>query len=218
MSDEKPQSSSGDHYAVEDLLKETRQAYKEIAKAYQRINGNGVSLAVLAGKLGRPVLWITRMRKRFGLPVLEEYPECYVDFLRKIRDLRNLGVSDEKLGDLWDLERKLIEILHLDLGGGELSLIEGCAVDADPEHRLLLSNAELGVPLMARDVQAGLDFSAGRPKELFEGQAMGEDAMRLLGQYLILLQEVRGIVGRERKVLKDSLEWAKVAGLPPRHM
>ena len=58
------------------------------------------------------------MRKRFGLPILEDYPECYVAFLRKIRDLRNLGVSEEKLGDLWDLERKPIAILHLDLGEG----------------------------------------------------------------------------------------------------
>jgi hypothetical protein len=163
----------------------------------------------LSQALGRPSLWITRMRKRFGLPVLEDYPECYVAFLRKIRDLRNLGVSEEKLSDLWDLERKLIEILHLDLGGGELSIIEGCSAEADPDHRLLLSNADLGVPLMARDVQAGLDFSAGRPKELFDGKAMGEDALRLLGEYRILLQEVRGIVGREVKILKESIKWLK---------
>ena len=149
------------------------------------------------------------MRKRFGLPVLEEYPECYVAFLRKVRDLRNLGVSEEKLADLWDLERKLIAILHLDLGGGELSLIEGCSAEADPEHRLLLSNADLGVPLMARDVQAGLDFSTGRPKELFEGKEMGEDALRLLGEYQILLQEFREILKSERRVLKESLSWCK---------
>jgi hypothetical protein len=163
----------------------------------------------LSETLGRPALWISRMRKRFGLPVLEDYPECYVNFLRKIRDLRNLGVSEEKLGDLWDLERKLIAILHLDLGGGELSLIEGCSAEADPQHRLLLSNADLGVPLLARDVQSGLDFSVGRPKELFEGKEMGEDALLLLRQYQTLLQQVREIVGRENKVLKESLKWAR---------
>jgi len=171
-----------------------------------------MSPSALSETLVRPPLWISRMRKRFGLPVLEDYPECYVAFLRKIRDLRNLGVSEEKLGDLWDLERKLIEILHLDLGGGELSLIEGCSVEADPEHRLLLSNADLGVPLMARDVQAGLDFQK-RPRELFEGKAMGEDALRLLGEYRILLQEVRETVMRENKVMNSSLQWAKTLGL-----
>jgi len=166
----------------------------------------------LSQALGRPALWISRMRKRFGLPVLDDYPECCVAFLRKIRDLRNLGVSEERLGDLWDLERKLIAILHLDLGGGELSLIEGCSAEADPEHRLLLSNADLGVPLMARDVQAGLDFQS-RPSELFEGKEMGEDALRLIGEYRIILEEVRKIVRTERDVLRNSLRWDRSVGL-----
>jgi hypothetical protein len=162
----------------------------------------------LSETLGRPALWISRMRKRFGLPVLEDYPECYVAFLRKIRDLRNLGVSEEKLGDLWVLERKLIAILNLDLGGGDLSLIEGCTVEADPARRLLLSNADLGVPLMARDVQAGLDFQK-RPQELFEGQDMGEDALRVLGDYRTLLAGIRETVASERLVLKQTLRWEK---------
>jgi hypothetical protein len=144
--------------------------------------------------------------------VLEDYPECYVAFLRKVRDLRNLGVSEEKLGDLWDLEKRLIAILHLDLGGGALSMIEGCTAEADPEHRLLLSNADLGVPLMARDVQTGLDFHS-RPRELFEEKEMGEDALRLLGEYRSLLQEVREAVGREEGVLKSSLKWVRTIGL-----
>jgi len=166
----------------------------------------------LSNALGRPSLWISRQRKRFGLPALEDYPECYVAFLRKVRDLRNLGVSEEKLGDLWDLEKKLIAILHLDLGGGELSLIDGCWAEADPERRLLLSNADLGVPLMARDVQTGLDFQS-RPRELFEEKEMGEDALRLLREYRSLLQEVREIVGCEEGVLKSSLKWVRTIGL-----
>ena len=169
----------------------------------------------LSERLHRPALWITRMRKRFGLPVLEVYPECYEAFLRKVRDLRNLGVSEEKLGKLWDLERKLIEILHLDPGGGELSLIEGCSAEADPDRRLMLSNADLGVPLMAQDVQAGLDFQS-RPRELFEGKAMGEDALQILREYRCILQEVREIVKRERKVLSESLRWEKSIGIGPK--
>jgi hypothetical protein len=158
--------------------------------------------------LGRPPLWVSKTRKRFGLPALDDYPEYYVAFLRKIRDLRNLGVSEDKLDHLWDLERKLITILNLDLGGGELSLIEGCSAEADAEHRLLLTNTHLGVPLMARDVQAGLDFKK-HPQELFEGRAMGEDALRLIGVYRIVLQEVRDISEREVKVLKESIKWLK---------
>ena len=148
------------------------------------------------------------MRKRFGLPVLEDYPECYETFLRKVRDLRNLGISEEKLGELWNLERKLIDILHLDLGDGNLSHIQGCSVEADPARRLLLSNADLGVPLMARDLQTGLDFQS-RPRELFEGRAMGEDALRILREYSDLLDETLKTVSRESKVVKGSLRWEK---------
>ena len=169
----------------------------------------------LSERLGRPALWISRMRKHFGLPVLEDYPECYEAFLRKVRDLRNLGISEEKLVNLWNLERKLIDILHLDLGDGNLSHIQGCSAEADPDRRLLLSNADLGVPLMARDLQTGLDFQA-LPKELFEGRSMGEDALRILREYRVLLQEIRGIVAREGKVLKNSLRWAKSLGFQPR--
>lgn len=143
---------------------------------------------------------------------MDDYPECYMVFLRKVRDLRNLGVSEEKLVQLWDLERKLISILNLDLGGGEISLIEGCAVEADPNYRLLLSNAELGVPLMAQEVQAGLDFQQ-RPRELFDGRDMGEDSLRLLGEYRLLLQEVRGNMTLERNVLKETLRWHKSLGI-----
>ena len=171
-----------------------------------------MTLSELSDRLGRPALWISRMRKQFGLPVLEQYPECYETFLRKIRDLRNLGVSDEKLVNLWNLERRLIDILHLDLGDGNLSHIQGCSVEADPERRLLLTNAELGVPLMARDLQTGLDFQA-LPKELFEGREMGDDALRILREYSDLIQEIRATVARERKVLKEGLKWQKTVSL-----
>ena len=174
-----------------------------------------MTLSQLSERLGRPALWISRMRKQFGLPVLEDYPEYYETFLRKVRDLRNLGISDEKLVNLWNLERRLIDILHLDLGDGNLSHIQGCSVEADIERRLLLSNAELGVPLIARDLQTGLDFTS-RPRELFEGKEMGEDALRSLGVYQIQLQEVMGISDGESKILKDSLKWAKSVGFKPR--
>jgi hypothetical protein len=166
----------------------------------------------LLESLGRPALWVSRMRKRFGLPVLEQYPECYESFLMKVRDLRNLGLSEERLVALWDVERKIIRILHLDMGGEELSLIEGCSVKADPDHRLLLSNADLGVPLMALDLQTGLDFQV-RPPELFEGKEMGEDALRLLWEYRKIIQGIRETIGTERKVLRDSLRWEKKVGL-----
>jgi hypothetical protein len=111
----------------------------------------------------------------------------------------------------------LIEILHLDLGGAELSLIEGCYVEADPDRRLLLSNADLGVPIMARDVQTGLDFQK-RPQELFVGKEMGEDALRLIAEYRIILQDVMDIVGKEMVLMKESLKWIRTIGFTPSHL
>ena len=176
-----------------------------------------MTLSELSDRLGRPAHWIRRTQKRFGLPVLKEYPECYVNFLRKIRDLLNLRVSDEKLSELWDLEKKLIDILHLDLVGGELSVIEGCSTEADPDHRLLLTNADLGVPLTARDVQAGLDFLI-RPQELFAEKEMGADFERMINRYRILLQEVMDTSTQEAHVIKETLKWIKTIGFPPRHV
>ena len=167
-----------------------------------------MTLSELSDRLGRPALWISRMRKQFGLPVLEQYPECYETFLRKIRDLRNLGVSDEKLLNLWNLERRLIDILHLDLGDGNLSHIQGCSVEADLERRLLLSNAELGVPLIARDLQTGLDFKS-RPRELFEGKEMGEDALRVFDQCLKLRKNILKEVAVELAQVRESVKWAQ---------
>ena len=65
--------------------------------------------------------------------------------------------------------------------------------------------------------EAGLDFQK-RPKELFEGKEMGEDALLLFLKYQFLLQEVIGNVGRENKLLKESLKWSKTIGIPPRHL
>lgn len=168
--------------------------------------------STLSQALGRSAIWISRIRKRFALPVVDDHSTSYLALLRKIRDLRNLGISEDKLVELWDLEKKLISILHLDLGGGVFSLIEGCSAEADPDRRLLLTNADLGVPLMASEVQAGLDFNK-RPQELFEGKEMGEDALRLLVEYRNLLQVVREIVGREKGVLKSSHRWERSIGL-----
>jgi hypothetical protein len=62
---------------------------------------------------------------------------------------------------------------------------------------------------MALDLQTGLDFQARLP-ELFEGKAMGEDALCLLREYRKLLKEIMETVAGETKVLKDSLRWEKL--------
>jgi hypothetical protein len=167
----------------------------------------------LASTLGRTPLWVSGIQKRLSLPLLSDYPPSYVAFLRKIRDLENLSVSRDKIERLWELERSLIRLLHLISGEDFLQIIAGCSAEADPDRRLLLSNADLGVPLLARDLQPGLDFMPSAPRELFGGREMGEDAVRLLGEYRTLLGEIRKTVSSERLVLKATLRWEKSVGL-----
>lgn len=166
------------------------------------------SMKQMAEGLGRPVVWVTGVQKRFGLPVLEKYPEGYESFLRKIVHLRVLGVSEETLREFWAVERKLIEILHLDPKSSPTWMVDACAFGADPDRRLLLSNIDLGFPLPATDLQIGLNFGA-TSAELFAGKDMGEDALRLISDYRTRLTSIRSTVASESRILRSALKWGK---------
>jgi hypothetical protein len=158
------------------------------------------------------MVWVRGVQKRFGLPGLEIYPEGYESFLRKIVHLRVLGVSEETLREFWAVERKLIEVLHLDPQSSPTWMVDACAYPADPDRRLLLSNIDLGFPLPATDLQIGLNFAASAP-ELFAGKEMGEDALRLIIDYRTRLAGIRASVGSESRILRDALKWGKSLGL-----
>jgi hypothetical protein len=169
------------------------------------------SMKMMAEGVGRPGVWVAGVQKRFGLPVLESYPEGYEAFLRKIVHLRVLGVSEETLREFWAVERKLIEILHLDPQSSPTWMVDACAFSADPNRRLLLSNIDLGFPLPATDLQIGLNFAASSP-DLFAGMDMGEDALRLISDYRTRLSGIRSTVASESKILRDALKWGKGLG------
>ncbi|MEI6376982.1 MAG: hypothetical protein WCO97_07285 [bacterium] len=166
----------------------------------------------IAEKLGRPVVWIAGVQKRFGLPVLESYSEGYESFLRKVIHLRVLGVSEESLREFWAVERKLIEVLHLDPQSSPTWIVDACAFPSDPDRRLLLSNIDLGFPLPAADLQIGLDFSISS-QDLFAGKDMGEDALKLLQDYRTRFAAIRLSVGSESKILRDALKWGQGFGV-----
>jgi hypothetical protein len=162
----------------------------------------------IAERLGRPAIWISGIQKRFGLPVLESYSEGYECFLRKILHLRLLGVSEESLREFWAVERKLIEVLHLDSQSSPTWMVDACDYPSDPDRRLLLSNIDLGFPLPATDLQIGLNFAASSP-ELFAGKEMGEDSLRLISDYRTRLAVIRLSVGSELSVLKGAIKWGR---------
>lgn len=162
----------------------------------------------MAEGLGRPGVWVAGVQKRFGLPVLESYPEGYESFLRKIIHLRVLGVSEETLREFWAVERKLIEVLHLDPQSSPTWMVDACAFAADLDRRLLLSNIDLGSPLLATEVQIGLNFAASSP-DLFAGKEMGEDALRLICDYRTRLTLIRSTVDSELPLLKVAIKWSR---------
>jgi hypothetical protein len=166
------------------------------------------SMKMMAERLGRPGVWVAGVQKRFGLPVLESYPEGYESFLRKIIHLRVLGVSEETLREFWAVERKLIEVLHLDPQSSPTWMVDACAFSTDPDRRLLLSNIDLGFPLPSTDLQVGLNFAA-TSHELFAGKEMGEDALRLISDYRTRLAAIRSTVASERPLLKEAIKWSR---------
>ena len=127
-------------------------------------------------KLNRSTVYLSGLQKRFELPVFEgaTYPAAYLEFFRTVIYLRTFGISEDSLRDLWHLEKKLLTLLHADSTGSRMWFLDACGRTTHRERRLMLSNFDLGIPLDAREVQTGLDFSDRLP-ELFEGKAMGED-------------------------------------------
>ncbi|MEQ1862035.1 MAG: hypothetical protein ABMA13_19120 [Chthoniobacteraceae bacterium] len=169
----------------------------------------------LARLLNRSPLLLRGMQTRFGLPVVEGagYAECYLAFLRTVVFLRTFGVSEAAPLRLWHLERKLLTLLHADSTGSPTWFLDACGQTTHRKRRLLLSNYDLGVEIPAGMVQLGLDFGAGLP-ELFAGKEMGEDALRVMEEYVGALTAIRREVGAELSQVVAALGFAR-GFLPP---
>ena len=167
------------------------------------------TLADMAGLLNRSTVYLSGLQKRFELPACEgaTYPDAYLEFFQTIVYLRTFGVSEETLRDLWLLEKKLLTLLHVDSTGSRTWFLDACGRTTHRERRLLLSNYDLGIPLDAREVQTGLDFSDRLP-ELFEGKAMGEDALRVLDDCLKLEKTMLNDVRAELPHVREAVKWA----------
>jgi len=163
----------------------------------------------MAVLLNRSTIYLSGLQQRFDLPAFEGavYPDAYLEFFRTLVYARTFGVSEESLRKLWSLEKKLLRLLHVDTTGSPTWFLDACGRTTHRERRLLLSNFDLGIPLNAREVQTGLDFSERLP-ELFEGKAMGEDALRLLDDCLKLETAILGEVRAELPHVHASARWA----------
>ncbi len=165
------------------------------------------SFSDLACALNRPLVYLRGLQARFALPVLAgaTYSDAYEAFLRSVVHLRILGVSENALVRLWELEKKLLTLLNVDSTGSTTWFLDACGQTSHRSRRLLLSNYDLGVPISSHMLQPGLNFRVSLP-ELFAGREMGEDVLRVLEKYLKALVAIQREVINELPQLRVALK------------
>ena len=168
------------------------------------------TLGDMAKALNRSQLYLREVLKRFEVPLAKDdrYSAATLAFLRTVIFLRTLNISEERLRDLWHLEKNLLQLLHVDSAGSPTWFLDACGLTSHPRRRLLLSNFDLGFALPARAVQLGLNFAEVRA-ELFAGKEMGEDAIRVLRETLKLHRAICADVVLERPVATAANRWAR---------
>ncbi len=168
------------------------------------------TFADLTKALNRSTLYLSGLQSRFELPVIDGagYSEAYLAFLQKVVHLRTLSITEEMLRDLWHIEKKLLVMLHADSTGSPTWFLDSCGATTSPKRRLLLTNYELGAEVHGKGLQLGLNFADTAP-ELFAGQEMGEDALRVLNDYRKLYARISAEVKVEMPLVRASVTWAK---------
>jgi len=169
--------------------------------------------------LGKSGPYVRGLQRDLGLPVPpsgEEYTDSYLSFMETVVALRTFNVPTADIVDLFEKERKILQLLHFD------SMEESTTWYMAPrnsnghtENHLLLTGHDLGFPITSDAVQANLNFREKEP-ELFAGAEMGEDVRRVLRLYVERLLKIDERVRTETPVLEDALAWAERAFVPLR--
>jgi len=167
------------------------------------------TLSDMAKVLSRSPVYLYGLQKHFDLPVFEAaaYSPAYLTFLRTLLILRTFNIAEAALLDLWQLEKKLLQLLHVDSTGSPTWYLDACGASTHPERRLLLTNHDLGVPLTSSEVQTGLNFAESLP-ELVAGTEMGEDILRVLRVSLQIRARILADLAAELPHLRAAAKWA----------
>ena len=168
------------------------------------------TFADLAKALNRATVYVSGLQSRFALPVFDgaAYSAAYLAFLQTVVHLRTLSISEEALRDLWHIEKKLLQLLHADSTGSPTWFLDSCGATTRPKHRLLLTNFKLDTIVNGKGVQLGLNFAKTEP-ELFAGQEMGEDVLRVLKDYRKLYSRISADLKAELPHVRAAAIWAK---------
>ena len=168
------------------------------------------TFADLTKALNRPTVYLSGLQSRFELPVIEGvgYSSAYLAFLQTVVHLRMLSITEETLRDLWHIEKKLLVLLHADSTGSPTWFLDSCGATTNSKQRLLLTHHDMGVAIHGSSLQLGLNFADTAP-ELFAGQEMGEDALRVLKDYRKLHARITADVKAEVPHLRAAVAWSK---------
>ena len=167
------------------------------------------SLGDMAKAFNRFPVQLSTLQKQFALPPMvgDGYSDAYLVFLRTVISLRSLNISDDAILDLWHLEKKLLQLLNADSTGSATWFLDECGLTTHANRRLLLSNYDIGMSLDSQGVQPGLNFDK-KPRELFAGTEMGEDAMRVLREILKNRAHILSDLAAELPHLRGTAKWA----------
>lgn len=161
------------------------------------------SIEALSRETGKPVVYINGIQRSLGLPVRNEfYSEGYLSFLKKVVAFRTAGVSVELLAGLFELEKKILKLLHIE----SLSDSETWYMDANcapSDHTLLLTGFDVDFTI-GGSIQHGLDFGEAE-QEMFTGSEMGEDIRKIMGRYVDVRNGILKRAKAELPGLKGSL-------------
>jgi hypothetical protein len=164
----------------------------------------------MAKALNRSSVYLRGLQARLELPLFEGtgYSGAYLAFLKGVIFLRTLNIAEENIRDLWFLEKKLLQLLHADSTGSPTWFLDACGQTTHRKRRLLLTNYDLGFEVPSMALQFGLDFNE-TPPELFTSVEMGEDAQRVLADYLHLYRRIRADVEEEVPLVRAAIRWMK---------
>ena len=168
------------------------------------------TFADLAKALNRSTVYLSGLQSRFELPTFDgaSYSEAYLTFLETVVHLRTLSITEETLRDLWHIEKKLLVLLHADSTGSPTWFLDSCGATTNPKQRLLLTHHDMGVAIHGASLQLGLNF-ADTAQELFAGQEMGENALRVLNDYRKLYARISADVKAELPQVRAAVAWSK---------
>jgi hypothetical protein len=176
---------------------------------------NGLKFGELCQMVGKDAVVVRNIQKQLHLHIPKKdgaYPQSYALFLEKVISLRAFHVPLEAIRDLFEVEKKLLCLLHVDsLTSSPTWYLDDCTslgAEEPQADRLLLSGHRLGFAPDTDSVQPTLDFGERHP-ELFTGNEMGENIGQVLRKYLALLHGIRERIEQEKPILENAMYWVE---------